>query len=220
MKKMAEIRILIADDHVVLRTGLRMLLEAQPDLKVVREVSNGVELLKQIVPGEVDLILLDLTMPGLGGLEVLPLLRKTAPNVRILVLTMHDDESYLRQALHEGASGYVLKKAADSELIAAIHAVMRGEIYVHPALTRTLLEDILPAAPASTVSPWDSLSDREREVLLLVARGHTSANIAESLKLSSKTVETYRARGMEKLGLRSRAALVQFAISHNLLRQS
>lgn len=214
---MGNIRICIADDHTVLRAGLRMLLEAQPSFKVVGEASSGAEILGLVSPGQVDLILLDLTMPGLGGLEVLPLLRKIAPETRILILTMHDDESYLRQALREGASGYVLKKAADSELIAAIHAVMRGEIYVHPSLTRALLEDILPVDHPPAVTPWDALSEREREVLLLVARGHTSAKIAETLNLSAKTIDTYRARGMEKLGLRSRAALVQFAIAHNLL---
>jgi two-component system response regulator NreC len=156
-------------------------------------------------------------MPGLGGLEVLPLLRKTIPEARILILTMHDDESYLRQALREGASGYVLKKAADSELVAAIHSVMRGEVYIHPSLTRTLLDDLLPAKEAASDNPWESLSEREREVLLLVARGHTSTRIGEQLNLSPKTVETYRARGMEKLGVRSRAALVQFALTHHLL---
>jgi DNA-binding NarL/FixJ family response regulator len=155
-------------------------------------------------------------MPGLGGLETMPLLRKICA-ARILILTMHDDEGYLRQALHEGASGYVLKKAADSELIAAIRAVMRGEVYVHPSLTRNLLEDLLPSERAAPSNPWDTLSEREREVLVLVARGHTAAKIAENLSLSSKTVETYRARGMEKLGLRSRAALVQFVLSQNLL---
>jgi two-component system response regulator NreC len=131
---------------------------------------------------------------------------------------MHDDESYVRQALREGASGYLLKKAADNELLDAIRVVMRGEVYIYPSLTRTLLEDILPTAVDD--NPWTSLSEREQEVLLLVARGHTSADIAEKLTLSSKTVDTYRARGFEKLGLRSRAALVQFALSHHLLNDS
>lgn len=216
---MPTIRIIVADDHTVLRAGLRMLLDAQIDMTVIGEAGSGAELLGLTSQIQTDLILLDLSMPGLGGLETLPLLRKICPDIRILVLTMHDDEGYLRQALREGASGYVLKKAADSELIAAIRAVMRGEVYVHPSLTRTLLEDLLPAQAADHSNPWDSLSDREREVLLLVARGHTAAKIGENLNLSSKTVETYRARGMEKLGLRSRAALVQFVLSHNLLSQ-
>ena len=214
---MSDIRILIADDHAVLRAGLRMLLDAQPDINVIGEAGSGAEVLKLAADLKPNLILLDLTMPGLGGLEVLPLLRKTVPEARILILTMHDDESYLRQALREGASGYVLKKAADNELVAAIHSVMRGELYVHPSLTRSLLDNILPDEEAASDNPWETLSEREREVLLLVARGHTSTRIGEQMNLSPKTVETYRARGMEKLGVRSRAALVQFALTHHLL---
>lgn len=187
---------------------------------MVAEASNGAETLTLAEQTQPDLILLDLSMPALGGLETLPLLRKVAPNARILVLTMHDDEGYLRQALRSGASGYVLKKAVDSELISAIHAVLRGEIYVHPAMTRLLLEDILPPSQAADADPWLMLSEREREVLLLVARGYTSSEIAERLSLSAKTVETYRSRGMEKLNLRSRAALVQFALAHNLLKDA
>lgn len=217
---MPDIRILIADDHAVLRAGLRMLLSAQPDIRVVGEAENGVDLLTVAASCQPDLILLDLTMPGLGGLETLPLLRKTVPDCRILILTMHDDESYLRQALRDGASGYVLKKAADSELISAIRSVMRGDVYIHPSFTRALLDDILPLNVNDNANPWEALSEREREVLLLVARGHTSTNIAERLSLSPKTVDTYRSRGMEKLELRSRAALVQFALTHNLFSDS
>jgi DNA-binding NarL/FixJ family response regulator len=209
---------LLADDHAVLRSGLRLLLEAQPDLKVVGEASDGREAIGLAQSLKPDLILLDLTMPGLGGMAALPLLRKAAPAARILILTMHDDEGYLRQALHNGASGYVLKKAADGELLSAVRAVSRGEIYVQPSMTKSLLEDLLPPSPDTTSSdPWDALSEREQEVLTLVALGHTSAEIAERLSLSVKTVETYRARGLEKLGLRSRAALVQFALAHGLL---
>ncbi len=196
------------------------MLGAQPDLVVVGEASSGAEALALAEQTQPNLILLDLAMPALGGLEALPLLRKMLPDCRILVLTMHDDEGYLRQALRSGAAGYVLKKAVDSELISAVRAVLRGEIYVHPAMTRLLLEDVLPPASTPDSDPWAALSDREREVLILVARGYTSAEIAERLNLSPKTVETYRGRGMEKLNLRSRAALVQFALAHNLLNDS
>ncbi len=196
------------------------MLGAQPDLTIVGEASSGAEALALAEQTQPNLILLDLSMPSLGGLEALPLLRKLLPNCRILVLTMHDDEGYLRQALRSGAAGYVLKKAVDSELIAAVRAVLRGEIYVHPAMTRLLLEDVLPSTSTPDSDPWATLSDREREVLILVARGYTSAEIAERLNLSPKTVETYRGRGMEKLNLRSRAALVQFALAHNLLNDS
>ncbi|PJF43893.1 MAG: DNA-binding response regulator [Phototrophicales bacterium] len=214
---MDEIRIIIADDHTVLRAGLRMLLEAQEDIKVIGEADNASQALEIVGQLQPDLLLLDLSMPGLSGLEALPLILKRAPRTRVLILTMYDDENYLRQAIQYGAAGYVLKRAADAELILAIRAVMRGEIYIHPALTRQLLDNILPNTKASASDPWDTLSDREKEVLLLVARGYTSARIAAKLNLSSKTVDTYRSRGMEKLGLRSRAALVQYALTHHLL---
>jgi DNA-binding NarL/FixJ family response regulator len=215
---MPETRILLADDHAVLRSGLRLLLEAEPDLKVVGEAGNGHEALALAQSLQPDLIVLDLTMPGLGGLEALPLLRTAAPAARILVLTMHDDEGYLRQALRGGASGYILKRAADVELLSAVRTVLRGEVYVHPSLTKFLVGDWVAPSPANAASdPWDELSEREQEVLTLVALGHTATEIADRLSLSVKTVETYRARGMEKLGLRSRATLVQFAIAHGLL---
>ncbi|MBI2975590.1 MAG: response regulator transcription factor [Chloroflexi bacterium] len=213
-----ETSILLADDHAVLRSGLRLLLDAQADLKVIGEANSGSEALALAARLQPDLILLDLTMPGLSGMEALPALRKAAPSARVLILTMHDDVGYLRQALQRGASGYVLKKAADSELVSAVRAVMRGEVYIHPSLTKSLLEGLLPnSSEAVPADPWEELSEREKEVLTLVALGHTSAEIADRLSLSVKTVETYRARGMEKLGLRSRAALVQFAIARGLL---
>lgn len=213
----APIRILIADDHAVLRAGLRMLLNSQNTMQVVGEAGDGQETIKMALELNPDLILLDLSMSKLGGMEVLPILRKTVSTTKVLVLTMHDDDSYLRQTLRDGAAGYVLKKAADSELLSAIHAVMRGEVYVHPSMTRVLLEDLLPAQLDNpSASPWDLLSEREQEVLTLVARGFTSSKIGEQLNLSPKTIETYRARGMEKLELRSRAALVQFFLTYNL----
>jgi two-component system response regulator NreC len=216
---MSETRILLADDHAVLRSGLRLLLDAQPDLKVVGEANDGREALALAAEVQPDLILLDLNMPGLTGMEALPMLSKIAPSARILILTMHDDQGYLKQALRHGAAGYVLKRAADGELISAVRAVMRGEVYVHPSMTKPLVGGWLPrASTPDQEDPWEALSEREREVLTLVARGHTSAEIAHSLTLSAKTVETYRARAMEKLGLRSRAALVQFALARGLLK--
>lgn len=213
-------RILLADDHAVLRSGLRLLLTSHNEYEVVGEASSGTETLTLAEQLQPDLILLDLSMPALGGLDALPTLRKLAPSARVLILTMHDDPSYLRQALKLGANGYVLKKAADSELLSAVHAVLRGEVYVHPSMTRILLEDLLPEAQlTNSENAWDSLSEREREVLRLVALGHTSAEIAEQLSLSIKTVETYRARGMEKLGLRTRAALVRFVLQEGLIKR-
>ena len=213
-----QVRVLLADDHAVLRSGPRLLLSNQDGLSVVGEASTGAETLGLAESLQPDLILLDLSMPSLGGLQVLPLLRRVAPQARVLMLPMHDIPQYLRRALHDGAAGYVLKKAADTELLAAVQAVLRGEIYVHPALTRSLIEDILPpAGQTNDKNLWDALSEREKEVLRLVALGFTGAEIAEQLSLSAKTVETYRARGMEKLGMRNRAALVRFALHHSLI---
>jgi len=212
-------RVLLADDHAILRSGLRLLLTSQNEFDVVGEASSGTEALTLAGQLQPDLILLDLSMPALGGLDTLPALRKLVPSARILILTMHDDPQYLRQALKHGASGYVLKKAADSELLSAMRSVLRGEIYVHPSMTRILLEDMLPESQsANQEDAWGSLSEREQEVLKMVVLGHTSAEIAGQLDLSAKTVETYRARGMEKLGLRTRAALVKFALQEGLIK--
>jgi len=191
------IRVLIADDHAVFRAGLRLLLSAQPDIEVVGEAEDGWQTLRQAEAIRPDVILLDLTMPGMPGLQALALLRRQVPEARVLILTMHEDEAYLRQALAEGAAGYIIKRATDEELITAIRAVARGDLYIHPAMIRALLEDLIPAPQIpETPEPWESLSERERQVLRMVAIGHTNQEIAERLGLSVKTVETYRARGM------------------------
>ncbi len=207
--------ILLADDHAVLRAGLKLLLDGQPDLKVVGEAQNGVRALTLAEELQPNIILLDLTMPGISGLEVLRTIKGIAPRSKVLVLAMHDDESYLRQALAFGAAGYVVKKAVDSELLNAIRAVMRGEIYVHSAMMDKLLNS--EAEGSSPVDgsddPWKNLSAREVDVLRLVALGYTDSEIADQLSLSVKTVETYRARGMEKLGLSTRAQLVRDALA-------
>src|SRR3990172_3301913 len=170
MNQRAEI--LLADDHAVLRAGLRLLLNSQPDFEVVGEAASGIEALNLAETQEADLILLDLSMPGLGGLDALPQLRRRAPQARILILTMHDDPQYLRQALKNGAAGYVLKKAADVELLSAVRAVLRGEVYVHPSMTRVLLEDLLPQSESNDeLNRWQGLSEREQEVLRQVALG-------------------------------------------------
>jgi DNA-binding NarL/FixJ family response regulator len=217
----ASIQILLADDHAVLRAGLKLLLDGEPDMRVIGEAADGAAVLPLSEACQPDLVLLDLAMPRLGGLDILPLLQKHVPLARVLILTMHDDEGYLRQALQEGTSGYVLKKAADVELLSAIRAVMRGEVYIHPAMTRPLLGDVMPESTLAKASTgeefWATLSDREQEVLQLVSLGYTNREIADRLSLSVKTVETYRARGMDKLQLRSRAALVRFALANDLM---
>ena len=214
-------RVLLADDHAVLRSGLRLLLTSQNEYEVVGEGSSGTETLSLAEQLQPDLILLDLSMPSLGGLDALPTARKLVPSAKILIIIMIDDPQYLRQALKHGASGCVLKKAADTELLSAIRAVLRGEVYVHLSMTRVLLEDMLPESQFGDKDDfWGSLSDREQEALKRVAHGHTSAEIAEQLNLSAKTVETYRARGMEKLGLRTCAALVKFALQAGLINRN
>ncbi len=213
------IRIVLADDHAVLRTGLRLLINNQPAMSVVGEAGSGTEAVTSAREHQPDIILLDLNMPGMDGLTAIPLLRKESPQSRILILTMHDDVNYLQEALRAGASGYILKKAVDSELLMAIQTVMRGETYVHSAMSEKLLQmiDTQSVAAKTQTNPWESLSERERDVLRLVALGYTNAEIAGELFLSVKTVETYRTRGMEKLNLQTRAQLVKSALEHGLL---
>ena len=214
------VRILLADDHAVLRAGLRMLLNAEADMEVVGEAEDGQQVQEQAQRLKPDVILLDLTMPGMDGLTVLPQLKRIVSQTRILILTMHEDEAYLRQALQNGASGYLLKKAVDTELLAAIRAVMRGEIYIHPAMTKLLLGDMLPDTPESAsvdAQLWASLSEREQQVVQGIVRGYTSEEISEQYHLSVKTVYTYRSRAMTKLNLETRAQLVDFAMRLGIL---
>ncbi|MDZ4669672.1 MAG: response regulator transcription factor [Phototrophicales bacterium] len=209
------IRIVLADDHTVLRSGLRLLLDNQPHLQVVAEASNGIQALSMTQQHQPDVLLLDINMPEADGLSIIPQVRQTSPQTKILILTMHEDGNYLQQAIQAGAVGYLLKKVADVELLMAIEAVMRNEIYVHSAMTQYLIKP--PTAPATEIDPWQSLSEREFDVLKRVVLGYTNTEIAEELFLSQKTVETYRARGMEKLNITTRAQLVESALAHGHL---
>jgi len=212
------IRVLIVDDHAILRSGLRMLLGAQQDMDVVGEASDGAEAVRLVDELQPDVVLLDLAMPGTSGLDALRLIKRDGSSTRALILSQYDDESYLRRALEAGASGYVLKRAADVELLSAIRAVSRGEVYLEPMLTRLVVNDLFRRGDDNAVSvKVPALSDREREVLQLVALGHTNQQIADQLILSVKTVETYKARVMEKLGVRGRAALVRYAMEQGLI---
>jgi two-component system response regulator NreC len=214
------IRILIADDHAVLRAGLRMLLDAEADMQVIGEAATGEEALAHVLQQAPDVVLLDWSMPQQGGLETLRRIRDSAPRTRVLILTMHDDESYLREALAAGAMGYVLKRAADVELLSAIRAVHRGGTYLHAAHTRILFEEKAGRQGAQGAEDAEStLSPREEQVLRLIALGYTSRQAARKLHLSSKTVETYRARLMVKLNLRNRVELVQYALQRGLLEE-
>jgi two-component system response regulator NreC len=212
---MARIRILIADDHAVLRTGLRMLIGSQRDLDVVGEASDGDEAVRKAAALRPDVALVDISMPGSGGIKAIERIREAAPATRVLVLTMHDMPAYLRAALAAGAAGYVVKRAADSALLAAIRDVHRGRTVLDPALAASVVQSGLRRRGATT-SPATPLSHREREVLELVAQGYTNQQIADHLGLSVKTVETYRARLVEKLGLQSRAELVRYALDSGL----
>ena len=211
---MAAIRILIADDHAVLRAGLRMLIGAQPDLEVVGEAADGDEAVRRVAETRPDVALVDLTMPGSGGIKAIERIREESPATRVLVLTMHDVPAYLRSALSAGASGYVVKSAADAELLSAIRAVHRGRTVLDPGLAAAVVQGGLGKKPGAVQAGGAAslLSPREREVLDLVAQGYTNQQIADRLGLSVKTVETYRSRLVEKLGLRSRAELVRYAV--------
>jgi two-component system response regulator NreC len=186
-------------------------------MDVVGEASDGAEAARVVGELHPDVILLDLAMPGMSGLEALRMIKRDSPGTRALILSQYDDESYLRRALEAGASGYVLKRAADVELLSAIRAVARGEVYLEPMLTRLVVNDLFHREDVSTHDRTPTLSDREREVLQLVALGNTNQQIADRLVLSVKTVETYKARVMEKLGVRGRAALVRYAMEQKLI---
>ncbi len=215
---MATIRVLLADDHTLLRAGLRMLINAEPDLEVVGEAADCREALAKVRDLEPDVLTLDLTMPGGNSIQLIEQLRREQPQTHVLVLTMHDDPAYLRAALAAGSAGYVVKAAADTELLSGIRAVCQGRVVVH--VSRPTAQPALdPEADAesSRATGAARLSSREREVLTLLARGHTNQEIAGLLFLSVKTIETYRARIAEKLGLRSRADLVRYALEVGLL---
>ncbi len=214
---MEKIRVLLADDHAVLRAGLRLLLDAQDDMEVVGEASTGDQAVAQAKELNPDVVLLDITMSGPDGFDAVRQIKEDHPEVRVLALTMHDDESYLRQVLEGGGSGYVLKRSADTELLSAIRAVYEGGTYLHPAHAHLLLEGKEEEPEETEAVGCDLLSNRERQVLKLVALGYTNRQIADKLFLSVKTVETYRARMQEKLGIRGRAALVRYALSEGLL---
>jgi DNA-binding NarL/FixJ family response regulator len=206
----AGVRILICDDHALVRSGLRRLLEDEDGFEVAGEAASADEAIKRLRDDQPDVLLLDVGMPGRSGIEALPEIVATAPGTKVLMLSMQDDPAYVRRAFSAGADGYLLKDAADAELVKALHEVTDGHQYVHPSLGARLAEDNPVAQPEP---PLDGLSDREHEVLRLLALGHTNLEIANMLSLSVRTVETYRARISQKLGLKSRAEIVRFVIA-------
>lgn len=210
---MAKIRVAIADDHAMLRSGLKMLINTQPDLSVVGEAGNHAETRSIVAATSPQILTLDLSMPGGQPMKLIEDLVRDHPTTRILVLTMHEDPAYLRMSLAAGASGYLVKRSADSDLLDAIRTVARGGIYAQANSAAVTLAQ----SDQESRSSLESLSDREREVLLGLAQGHTNQELADQLFLSVKTVESYRARLMVKLGLHNRAELTRFAISSGLL---
>jgi two-component system, NarL family, response regulator NreC len=211
-----KIRVLIADDHAILRSGLKLLVNSQDDLEVVAEAADGQQAVDRAREKKPDVVLLDLSMPRSGGMEALPRIAKECQQTRVVVLTMLDDAAYLRSALAAGASGYVLKRSVDSDLLTAIRAVHRGGVFIDPSLADTLIQDVMPARASRRRKPT-LLSDRELQVLRLIASGYTSRQIAAQIFVSAKTVETYRSRLLEKLALKTRSDLVRYAIQMGLL---
>jgi two-component system, NarL family, response regulator NreC len=218
---MSKIRVLVVDDHAILRAGLRMLINAQLDMEVVGEATDGPEALRQARELQPDVALMDITLPKTSGLQVLEQLRQVCPYTRTLVLTMHDDPAYARSAFAAGGLGYVLKRAADSDLQAAIRTVYRGRTFVDSTLASSLLQDLLgkkaPHILTARGAPGGLLSPREREVLLLLAQGYTNQQVAKRMSLSPKTVESHRAHIAQKLELHSRAELTRYALKSGLL---
>jgi DNA-binding NarL/FixJ family response regulator len=209
-------RILLADDHVVVRRGLRLVLDAEPDLEVVAEASDGAEAVQEALEGDVHLAVLDVTMPRMTGLQAARELSQRKPELRLLVLSMHENEQYFFEALRAGASGYVLKSVADRDLVEACRATMRGEPFIYPSAAKALVKDFLERARDGDDSFKDPLTPRESEIVKLVAEGHSSKEIGELLVISEKTVERHRANVLEKLGLRDRVELTRYAIRRGL----
>jgi DNA-binding NarL/FixJ family response regulator len=210
-------RILLADDHAVVRRGLRLVLDAEPDLQVVAEAADGLEALALALREDIQLAVLDVAMPGLTGLQVARELRARRPELRSLLLSMHDSEQYLFEALRAGASGYVLKADADHTLIEACRATMRGEPFLYPNGVSALMREHLERARRGEVGRSDPLTDRESQVVKLIAEGHSGREIAELLKISEHTVERHREHILDKLELRDRVAVTRYAIRRGLV---
>jgi two-component system response regulator NreC len=209
------IRVLIADDHAVVRAGLRALLSSAPDLDLVGEASGGVEAVELAVKLHPDIVVLDLSMPDLDGISAVRQIKASCPQTRLVILTVHEDDALLRAAVKAGASGYILKRAAEAELISAISMVMRGDLYVDPAMIRSILSEVQVRQSApETIEP---LTPREIEILKLIVQGYTNRQMAEELGISIRTVEGHRANVLEKLGLQSRVELVRYAKQHGLI---
>lgn len=203
---------MIADDHTIVRQGMRKLLETCSDFQIIGEAKDGAETVGAVEKLRPDLVIMDISMPGLNGLEATRQVKKKFPEMRILILTMHAEKEYIFKILQSGASGYLLKGSSVEELVAAIRAVDRGESYLSPPVSKSIIEDYIGGPPSGREGGAQSLTAREREILQLIAEGHTSKNIAAKLAVSSKTVETHRAHIMQKLNIHNAAGLIRYAI--------
>lgn len=213
-----KIRILLADDHTILRAGLKMMLNAQPDMEIVGEAQDGRQSIAEAQRLQPDVVLMDITMPDINGIEATKQIKKLLPDTRVLVLTMHEHDEYVFQALRAGASGYMLKEAAATDLITALRVIQSGQFYLSPTAQSVMVGDYLQRVRAGEEKDsYSSLTEREREILKLVAEGHTNNQIAERLVISPKTVDTHRTHIMDKLNLHSRAELVKYAMRRGLL---
>ena len=216
---MAAIRVLVVDDHAILREGLRAMLALYDDIQVVGEAGNGREAVEKVRALSPEVVLMDIAMPELGGLEATVEIRRASPTTRVLILTQHENKEYIYPILKAGASGYILKRALGVELVAAIRAVHSGDVYLHPSIAKAVVDGYVDRQPKPHGDDrYDRLSDRERQVLKLVADGRTNQEIADVLCLSVKTIMGYRANVMEKLGIHSRTELVKYAIRKGLVQ--
>lgn len=213
---MKTIRLLLVDDHAIVRAGLRMLFAAETDMAIVGEAENGVEALRMVQELKPDVVIMDVAMPGMNGIEATRQIKEMIPNAAILALTMHEDEEYFFEMLNAGAAGYIPKRAAPDDLVAAVRAVAQGNVFLHATLARFLMRDVLQQGTTSHEDD-DGLTPREQEVLTLIAEGLTSREIAQRLVISPKTVDRHRENIMAKLNLHTRAELVRYAVSRGLL---
>ena len=216
---MDKLRVFLADDHMVVREGLKSLVNAQPDMHIVGEADNGRAALRAACELTPDVVVMDVSMPDMGGAEATERMRRECPQVKVLALTVYEDKGYLRQMLDAGASGYVLKRAVTDELVRAIRTVAAGGSYVDPTLVSSLVSSYFNQDTAGGRAPADELSERESQVLRLIAWGYSNKEIGWKLNISSKTVDTYKLRLMEKLNLRSRTDIVRYALRQGLLRE-
>jgi DNA-binding NarL/FixJ family response regulator len=210
------IEVVIADDHAVVRAGLRALISAEPSLKLAGEAAGGLEAIELVTNLKPDILILDMSMPDQDGIAVTRQIKQTGSTTRILILTVHEDEALLREAIKAGASGYILKRAAETELISAINVLMRGDLYIDPSMMRVLLDTSSQTGSTEKIQV-EQLTSRETEILKLIVQGFTNRQVAEELNLSVRTVEGHRANLSEKLGLKSRVELVRYAKAHGLI---